>query len=56
MIPMKLQIFADGGAGAGTIGNGGDKGADNPGGTDPKPVSFDDFLKWGITENGVVFA
>ena len=45
MIPMKLQIFADGGAGAGTIGNGGDKGADNPGGTDPKPVSFDDFLK-----------
>lgn len=45
MIPMKLQIFADGGAGAGTIGNGGDNGADNPGGTDPKPVSFDDFLK-----------
>lgn len=45
MIPMKLQIFADGGAGAGTNDNGGDNGADNPGGTDPKPVSFDDFLK-----------
>lgn len=44
-IPMKLQIFADGGAGAGTNDNGGDNGADNPGGTDPKPVSFDDFLK-----------
>lgn len=45
MIPMKLQIFADGDAGAVTIGNGGDNGADNPGGTDPKPVSFDEFLK-----------
>ena len=44
-IPMKLQIFADGDAGAGENGNGGDNGAGNPGGTDPKPVSFDDFLK-----------
>ena len=45
MIPMKLQIFADGDAGAGANGNGGDNGVGNPGGTDPKPVSFDDFLK-----------
>ena len=45
MIPMKLQIFADGGAGTGADGNGGDNGAGNPGGADPKPVSFDEFLK-----------
>ena len=49
MIPMKLQIFAEGGedgdgAGAGD-GNGGGSGIDNPGGADPKPISFDDFLK-----------
>ena len=49
MIPMKLQIFAEGGengdgAGAGD-GNGGGSGMDTSGGTDPKPVSFDDFLK-----------
>lgn len=49
MIPMKLQIFAEGGEngdGAGAEdGNGGGSGTDNPGGTDPKPVSFDEFLK-----------
>lgn len=49
MIPMKLQIFAEGGedgdgAGAGD-GNGGGSGIDNPGAAGPKPVSFDDFLK-----------
>lgn len=49
MIPMKLQIFAEGGEngdGAGAEdGNGGGSGMDTSGGTDPKPVSFDDFLK-----------
>lgn len=49
MIPMKLQIFAEGGEnGDGTGaegGNGGGSGMDTSGGTDPKPVSFDDFLK-----------
>ena len=49
MIPMKLQIFAEGGEngdGAGAEdGNGGGSGMDSSGGTDPKPVSFDDFLK-----------
>lgn len=48
-IPMKLQIFAEGGEngdGAGAEdGNGGGSGMDTSGGTDPKPVSFDDFLK-----------
>lgn len=49
MIPMKLQIFAEGGedgdgAGAGD-GNGGGSGIDNPGAAGPKPVSFDEFLK-----------
>lgn len=47
--PMKLQIFAEGGEngdGAGAEdGNGGGSGMDTSGGTDPKPVSFDDFLK-----------
>lgn len=46
---MKLQIFAEGGEngdGAGAEdGNGGGSGMDTSGGTDPKPVSFDDFLK-----------
>ena len=47
MIPMKLQIFAEGGedgdgAGAGD-GNGGGSGVDNPGAAGPKPVSFDEF-------------
>ena len=49
MIPMKLQIFAEGGEngdGAGAEdGNGGGSGMDTSCGTDPKPVSFDDFLK-----------
>ena len=49
IIPMKLQIFAEGGEngdGAGAEdGNGGGSGMDTSGGTDPKPVSFDDFLK-----------
>lgn len=49
MIPMKLQIFAEGGEngdGAGAEdGNGGGSGMDPSGGTDLKPVSFDDFLK-----------
>lgn len=49
MIPMKLQIFAEGGEnGDGTGaegGNSGGSGMDTSGGTDPKPVSFDDFLK-----------
>ena len=51
MIPMKLQIFAEGGedgdgAGAGD-GNGAGSGIgiDNPGAAGPKPVSFDEFLK-----------
>ena len=49
MIPMKLQIFAEGGEdgdGAGAEdGNGGGSGIDNPGAAGPKPVSFDEFLK-----------
>lgn len=49
MRKMKLQIFAEGGEngdGAGAEdGNGGGSGMDTSGGTDPKPVSFDDFLK-----------
>lgn len=49
MIPMKLQIFAEGGengdgAGAGD-GNGGGSGIDNPGAAGPNQVSFDEFLK-----------
>ena len=48
MIPMKLQIFAEGGedgdgAGAGD-GNGGGSGIDNPGAAGPKPVSFDEAM------------
>lgn len=49
MIPMKLQIFAEGGEdgdGAGAEdGNGGGSGIDNPGAAGPKLVSFDEFLK-----------
>ena len=49
MIPMKLQIFAEGGENGDGAGaedsNGGGSGMDTSGGTDPKPVSFDDFLK-----------
>ena len=49
MIPMKLQIFAEGGENGDAarpedVKRGG-SGMDTSGGTDPKPVSFDDFLK-----------
>lgn len=48
-VPMNLQLFAEGGDGAGTGGdggNGGGAGGTGDGGTGG-PVSFDDFLKTG---------
>lgn len=45
-IPMNLQLFADGGDGAGADGgNGGGAGGDSAGEQGAKPLSFDDFLK-----------
>lgn len=46
-IPMNLQLFAEGGDGAGDGDGGGTGGEGNTGGTDGKErhISFDDFLK-----------
>lgn len=48
-VPMNLQLFAEGGDGAGTGDGGGNgDGAGGAGGSDGnKPLSFDDFLKTG---------
>ena len=48
-VPMNLQLFAEGGNGAGTGDEGGNGGgAGGAGGSDEnEPLSFDDFLKTG---------